>query len=97
MIRQRGSELQLCGGHLQVAPVARAFSLCSDEDNRRYSVPHSWTGHVQVGSSTVSSDASSLIALAKISVCRSISADVVSGHINAMLWNGVRRTPRFRA
>src|SRR5882762_11917171 len=39
----------------------------------------------------------SAAASAKIRVCRSISPAVVSGHISAMLWNGVSSTPRFSA
>src|SRR4029453_12320808 len=39
----------------------------------------------------------SLSASSKTSVCRSTSACVVAGDISAMLWNGVRRTPRLSA
>jgi hypothetical protein len=41
--------------------------------------------------------ASSSTASRKTSVCRSTSASVVAGDINAMLWNGVSRIPRLRA
>ena len=40
---------------------------------------------------------SSKTAASKTAVWRSTSASVVAGDINAMLWNGVSRIPRFRA
>jgi hypothetical protein len=42
-------------------------------------------------------EVSSAVAEAKSLVWASMSEAVVAGEIKAMLWKGVRRTPRFRA